>query len=173
MRFSLFILMIVLSSCSAKWHLNKATQKDPSLLTEKVDTVEREVIVPEVKTDTVFKSTEGDTVYIEKDKLKIKYIDMPGDTVYIEGKCEEDTVVVYDTKTTTVYKLPPTYKEFIKSLLGLSNFEFWLFHSLAALVLLGFLFFRYLGPLLGISAGGIVSGLLLKLKNRRNNDSDP
>jgi hypothetical protein len=61
-----------------------------------------EIPVPEIQTDTVFESTEGDTVLITKDRLEIKYIHLPGQKVYIEGKCKGDTV--YREVATTVYK---------------------------------------------------------------------
>lgn len=75
----------------AKWHSDTVWQS--------VD-----IYVPEVTTDTVFKSIQGDTVRIEKDRLKIKYVKLPGDSVYIEGKCETDTIEVktYHTVTKTI-----------------------------------------------------------------------
>lgn len=60
--------------------------------------------VPEVKTDTVFKPIEGDTVYIEKDRLKILYTKLPGDSVYIYGESQADTVYkdVFHTVTNEI-----------------------------------------------------------------------
>jgi hypothetical protein len=60
------------------------------------DTVFKEipVFIPQVRTDSIFVTTEGDTVYIEKDRLKIKFVDLPGDSVFIEGKCDSLTKIV-------------------------------------------------------------------------------
>jgi hypothetical protein len=89
-----------MSGCSARWHLkraqhhiNKAEQKGASIDSDTVY-VEKEVFVPEIKTDTVFESLPGDTVTIEKEKLTIKYVKLPGDKVYIEVKHNHDTVIV-------------------------------------------------------------------------------
>lgn len=132
------LLWWVLSGCSAAWHLNKAVEKDPSLMTHKLDTVERLVTTPGVKKDSTIYSKEYDTVYITKEKLKMKYVNLPGDTAYIEGECLPDTVKVYDIVDKEVYKIPPTYKAFIKEFLGINNFQFWLLHTIIGLgVVLG------------------------------------
>lgn len=67
------------------------------------DTVyrDRDILVKEVRTDTVFKPVQGDTVRIEKDRLKIKYVKLPGDKVYIEAKAEADTIRIKETITVT------------------------------------------------------------------------
>jgi hypothetical protein len=80
MRFVAIACLILLTSCKASWHLKKAIEKGAIV---KSDTVYQtvEVIRPEVKTDTLFKLVQGDTVYIEKDRLKIKYVRLAGDTV--------------------------------------------------------------------------------------------
>lgn len=51
-----------------------------------------EIPVPQVKTDTIFESIEGDTVWIREDRLKIKYVNLPGDSVYIYGESMADTI---------------------------------------------------------------------------------
>lgn len=93
-------VLLILASCGPSYHLRRAEHhlKKAELKGAiiKVDTVyiEKQVFVPEVKTDTIFKTKEGDTVYISKEKLKIKYVKLPGDSVYLEGKCEADTVKI-------------------------------------------------------------------------------
>ncbi len=94
------IIILLLTSCSANWHLKQskrhlkiAEQKGAVIMPDTVY-VERRVIVPEVKTDTIFHALEGDTVFITKDKLKIKYVRLAGDSVFIEGKCDPDTVKI-------------------------------------------------------------------------------
>lgn len=87
------ILIAAMCSCSASWHLNQAIKKGAQVKTDTVR-VETETIIPKVEKDTVFIEPEiGDTVVIEKEKLKIKYVRLPGDTIYITGECEADTVI--------------------------------------------------------------------------------
>lgn len=124
MRALLTIFLIsALWSCSADWHLRQAIRKGA---TQKIDTVYQtvEIAVPEVKTDTIFSSLPGDTVRIEKDRLKIKYVKLPGDSVFIEGKCEADTVY-------QEVKIPYTVE--IKASKG---FWFWLPWILVVIVLI-------------------------------------
>lgn len=102
------IFVLLLSGCSASYHLKKAIQKGALM---SVDTVyvEREIITPEVRTDTIFHSVAGDTVRIERERLKIKYVRLPGDSVFIEGKCESDTVFVKTpVYVNTEIKAPPS-----------------------------------------------------------------
>lgn len=123
MRIILFILLAMsLSSCGVGHYLRKAERalKKAEQLGAVItpDTVYKEipVMVPEVHTDTVFKSVEGDTVIIEKDRLKIKYVRLPGEKVYIEGECEADTVRVTVPVTVTreiKTKGRPTWWDFI------------------------------------------------------------
>src|SRR5690606_38498493 len=59
------------------------------------DTVYKHVpiFIPQVVKDTVFESKQGDTVLIEKDRLKIQYVNLPGDSVYIYGESKADTII--------------------------------------------------------------------------------
>jgi hypothetical protein len=127
-----YILAVaLLTSCGPNFYLRKAERalKKAEQLGANVsrDTIfiEKVVTVPEVKTDTVFSSTEGDTVYISKDRLKLKYVNLPGDSVFIEGKCESDTVKI---------EVPVTITKEIKAT---SWLKWW--HLLIALLLGGFL----------------------------------
>lgn len=90
MRF--FILLFLLSSCSASWHLQKAIQKGAQV---KTDTVVKPitVFIPSVVKDTIFESRQGDTVRIEKERLLIRYVNLPGDSVYIKGESRADTII--------------------------------------------------------------------------------
>ncbi len=101
MRYLVFLL-IILSSCAS----NKANRKlkranrliaQAEQLGAKVhaDTVYKKipVYIDSVRVDSIFTAKPGDTVYMEKDRLKIKYIRLAGDSVYIEGKCDSVTVI--------------------------------------------------------------------------------
>lgn len=94
--------LILLGGCSSSFkaqrHLRKA--KAHILKAEALgavwhtDTIYKQiqVVVPEIKKDTIFKAVLGDTVTIEKERLKIKYVRLAGDSVFIEGTCKADTV---------------------------------------------------------------------------------
>lgn len=103
----LFLTVIILSGCGPSWHLKQSKRHKLKAIqlgaVVKVDTVftEKTVITKEVKTDTLFKDVLGDTVYITKDNLKIKYVRMPGDTVFISGKAERDTLKILVPTTVT------------------------------------------------------------------------
>jgi hypothetical protein len=64
-----------------KWHSDTVFQKIP-------------VYIDSVRVDSIFTSRQGDTVYLEKERLKIKYVRLPGDSVYIDGKCDSLTKIV-------------------------------------------------------------------------------
>lgn len=83
----LFILLL-LQSCSCDYHLRKAQKKCGSTIIRDTITVKDTVLINSIHTDTLFKSSVGDTVYIEKDRLKIKYVRLAGDSVFISGKCD-------------------------------------------------------------------------------------
>jgi hypothetical protein len=86
-----YVLILCLMGCSSAWHLRQAIKKGAKVTR---DTVVMEVpfYIPEVRKDTVFESKQGDTVYITKDRLVMKYVKLPGDSVYLEGKCKPDTI---------------------------------------------------------------------------------
>jgi hypothetical protein len=101
--FYLLLVAILLSSCSlekrienkfrrAERKIEKLTIKYPELL--KKDTLRDtfKIFSNQIKHDTSFVSLPGDTTYVYKDKLRIKYVRV-GDTTYIEGECKGDTII--------------------------------------------------------------------------------
>lgn len=94
----LIILLVILSSCGAAGKLKRAERlikKAESMgATWHVDTVYKNVpfYVESVRVDSIFTVKVGDTVVIEKERLKLKYVRLAGDKVYIEAECEADTV---------------------------------------------------------------------------------
>ncbi len=101
MRYLIFLL--ILCSCAS----NKANRKlkRAERLTQqaielgakvKVDTIyqDKVVYIDSIRVDSIFTAAPGDTVYLTKDRLKIKYVRLPGDSVFIEGTCEADTVKI-------------------------------------------------------------------------------
>ena len=94
MKTAIIILSILLISCNPKDRFTRLITKHPELLTVDSVTIHDtvRVVVPEVKVDTVVKVNDLlDTIYIEKEQLKVK-VWMKGDDVFIEGKC--DTVYI-------------------------------------------------------------------------------
>ena len=90
----LVIMLLLLTACSPKTRFTRLVEKHPELITTDSITIHDtvRVVVPEVKVDTVVKVNDLlDTIFIEKDQLKVK-VWMKGDDVFIEGKC--DTVYV-------------------------------------------------------------------------------
>jgi hypothetical protein len=86
------ITVVLLSSCSAQWHLKRAVKKDPTLLnTDTIAIVDTVVTPPVTLTDTVITRTQ-DTVVVQKDKLKVQVV-RSYDTIMVDAVCESDTIV--------------------------------------------------------------------------------
>jgi len=103
----LFFVVLFSYGCGPAWHLKRserhkliAIQKGATIDRDTVWT-EREVITKLIEKDTVFTSLQGDTVYIQKEHLKIKYVKIPGDSVFIEGACIPDTLKILVPTTVT------------------------------------------------------------------------
>jgi len=128
------IILILLSGCSILKE-NKANRKAKRInrlvgeleqmgVNWQADTVYKNipVFIPQVRVDSIFTSKVGDTVYISKDRLKIKFVHLKGDSVFIEGKCEADTIKI---------QVPVSVTKEIKSGLGIWTVIQW---SLIALI---------------------------------------
>jgi hypothetical protein len=115
MRF-LFILLLLLSSCTPQRRLERLLKKHPELTN--VDSVvirdTIRIIVPKVRIDTVVNIEElWDTIYLEKDQLAVKVWRDRYNKVYIQGQC--DTVFVekiIDRKVPVkIYEETPLWKK--------------------------------------------------------------
>ena len=85
-------LLLLLTSCSAQWHLKKAVQKDPAILEKDTLVVTNTVVSPPVAiTDTVTLK-QHDTITIVKDRLKVQLIKV-NDKITINAECASDTIV--------------------------------------------------------------------------------
>lgn len=91
---SIFIVIVMLlSSCSADWHLRKAISKDPTILIQpKAITLIDTITVSEIRRDTLLLPS-IDTLTIEKERLRIQ-IKRVNDTIRITGECLTDTIIV-------------------------------------------------------------------------------
>jgi hypothetical protein len=119
MRYILIALLI--ASCSPKARFTRLIEKHPELITTDSITIHDtvRVVVPEVKVDTVVKVNDLlDTIYIEKEQLKVK-VWMKGDDVFIEGKC--DTVyidkIIERRIPARYYEKTPEWKRLLNNLL--------------------------------------------------------
>ena len=88
----LFLAAVLLTSCSAQWHLRKAISKDPNILvkpqTVKVDTV---IITEAVHATDTFTLREHDTIVNTVNGIEYKIIRRV-DTFEVDIKCPPDTI---------------------------------------------------------------------------------
>lgn len=132
MKTLILVSLLILSACSANHHLRRSEHHLKKAIAIgaviKADTVFKfvEIEVPAVSYDTVFRSEERDTVFISKDRLKIKYVRLPGDSVFIEGKCEADTIIK---------RIPITVTKEIRPEKGFWFYLPWILVLLVALIL--------------------------------------
>ena len=112
-----FALVILLSGCSANWHLKRAISKDPTILTQGVviervvDTIE--VITPELRVDTLHRfSRDTVTTYVDKVKIRTK-VDTINRVVYVDVVCPGDTIYVPYEYDKTVVKPRVSYRSHV------------------------------------------------------------
>ena len=85
-------LLLLLTSCSAQWHLKKAVRKDPMILQKDTLVVVDTVVSPPVAiTDTVT-LRQHDTIRLVKDRLKVQLVKV-NDTITIDAICDSDTII--------------------------------------------------------------------------------
>jgi hypothetical protein len=85
-------LLLLLTSCSAQWHLKKAVQKDPMILKKDTLVVQDTLVVPPVVLKDTVTLKQHDTITITKDRLRVKIVKV-SDTLIIDAKCDSDTIV--------------------------------------------------------------------------------
>lgn len=107
--------IVLLTSCSAQYHLRKAIAKDPTILTQGV-VVERvtdtlQVIVPELKVDTIHSwSVDTVTTFVDRVRIRTK-VDTVERTVFVDVICPADTVYVEHSYDKTIIQ-PEVKKRF-------------------------------------------------------------
>jgi len=136
MKTTLSLLLLLFTSCSPSYRLNRLLALHPELKTPDTLFIKDSVIIPQVRFDTMFDyKTIPDTVIIQKDRLQIKLRKIH-DTLFLTGKCKGDTV--YITRKIPVEKIkivkPDILDNFISKLP-------WIVIGLICLVLL-FVFIR-------------------------------
>jgi hypothetical protein len=84
--------VLLLTSCSAQWHLKKAVHKDPTILEKDTLVVTDTVVSPPVAiTDTVI-MRQHDTITLVKDRLRVNIVKV-NDTITIDAICDSDTII--------------------------------------------------------------------------------
>ena len=127
-----FIISLFLVSCSPQRRFDRLIKRNPWLLTKDTirikDTIRDtiRITVPEVKVDTVVEyETLYDTIFLEKDQLKVKVWMDREKKVYIQGKCDTVYIVkpyekIVERKIPVMYyEKTPWYKTLLNNLIGI------------------------------------------------------
>ena len=92
LAFFLSLLLIILTtSCSSKWHLRKALQKDPTMLVQDTMIVTDTVVTESTAVLDSVITSKVDTIEIVKNNFRVKIM-RSFDTLIIDGGCDADTV---------------------------------------------------------------------------------
>lgn len=137
MRWTLLLLVSVLSSCSASWHLERAVKKDPTVLEKQNVTVIDSIVLPPVKVRDTVVLKEHDTIRLVNEKLKVQIVKV-NDTITIDATCESDTIV-------SIIEIPVekvVYKERVKPLDQIKTLALYLAAALIAWKVIESLFIK-------------------------------
>ena len=123
------IVSVLLSSCSAQWHLRKAVQKDPLILEKDTLVVMDTVVSPPVAiTDTVI-MRQHDTITLVKDRLRVSIVKV-NDTITINAICDSDTII-------SIVEVPYEKIVYVEKEKPMQMLQRWLLYAVAALVVVG------------------------------------
>lgn len=104
----LLVLVGILTGCATE---RRCYRKYPPTIETKTVTVvlDTTIYVPVRKFDTAFVALPGDTVRLVQDVgVRVTYVNLPGDTVYVDVVCPGDTIYVpIETTTTTTHVTTP------------------------------------------------------------------
>ena len=124
MRALLPFLILLLSSCTAQWHIRQAVSKDPSIfLNNKAIVLRDTVYTNSIRVDTLAHFI-SDTITIEKERLRIQ-IKRIHDTLRVVGECRADTIEVIrevQLPPTIEYRPSPKWKDSVLFILGIFSF---------------------------------------------------
>jgi len=128
----------------AERKIEKLTIRYPELL--KKDTINDtiKITIPQVQVDTIFNSTDGDTVTLFKDRLRVQYV-RQGDTVYLSGECQADTI--YQTISIPVEQVVVRKETILEQIEKHSKRLIWLFVILAILYVAIRIIWKFIKPL--------------------------
>lgn len=96
--------MGLIVSCSPIQRFNRLVERHPYVLEQDsvkiVDTVR--IVTEKIEKDTVVVTQPKDTIYLEKERLRVKVVRY-NDTIKVKGVCEADTVVQIIERQVPVY----------------------------------------------------------------------
>lgn len=99
------VILVMLTGCSAEWHLKKAIKKNPSLIQPSVHTIDTIVIRDSFEFSDTFVTKTTDTITIEKEGVKtIVYRDH--DIIKVRTIVKPDTIRIQKT-----IRVPQIYYE--------------------------------------------------------------
>jgi len=91
---SILIFLIVASSCSPSYRLNRLLALHPELKIPDTIVINDTITTAQIEADTFLRfSSIQDNILLQKDKLEIT-LNRIHDTLYIRGKCKADTIIV-------------------------------------------------------------------------------
>ena len=92
----LIVILVMLTGCSAEWHLKKAIKKNPSLIKPTIHTIDTIVIRDSFELSDTFVTKTTDTITIEKEGVKtIVYRDH--DIIKVRTIVKPDTIRIQKT----------------------------------------------------------------------------
>jgi len=101
-RLAVLSLCLIMTSCGANWHLQRAVAKDPTLLQKEVVKLDTVLITKErVLRDTIV-SSKYDTIETIKNNVSLRIVRV-NDTIIVDAVCPQDTI--FFTKEITVDKV--------------------------------------------------------------------
>lgn len=86
-------LLFLTTGCGAKWHLNRAIAKDPTILEQRKVVLDTMVITEKKQFADTLVLREYDTIKIEKDGVRVA-LNRLYDTIQIEVECPPDTIQI-------------------------------------------------------------------------------
>lgn len=86
-------LVALLASCATQ---RRCSRKFPPVIERETIVKDSTIITERTKFDTIFGPGSKDTVFLydHETRIKIKYLTLPGDSVFVEAECPEDTITV-------------------------------------------------------------------------------
>ena len=86
------LIIFLLSSCSAAYHLEKACEKEPTICTPEQITLVDTVIIPQEAVRDTFVLSKTDTIEIERERVRIE-LRRSYDTLEVFAECKTDTII--------------------------------------------------------------------------------
>jgi len=113
-RLAVLSLCVILTSCGANFHLNRAIAKDPTMLQKQVVRVDTMLITKEkILRDTIV-SNKYDTINTIKNNVSLRIVRI-NDTIIVDAICPQDTI--FFTKEIEVDKIVYSKKRSLEVIL--------------------------------------------------------